>query len=454
MANIDTQVLNSQELDEQDGEERRQSLVDFKMVTFSLGGKDYGIDIMRVKEIAKFAQFTYVPNTAPFVRVVYNLRGDIISVIDLRLMFNLPAEQREEGHPENGLILRLETNMIGVVVDQIDKVVGIASSQVQPPHPIFGDINVKYISGVAEHEGRLYIILDVDRIFSRESDEEESIAQRSFDAARRPRVQEAASPSPTDEPRSSGTDERAIQRDFVTQGLATFAGFHVTPVNVDWFDRRMDEWRAERQASGKDVQLIDEDDARAFLGTFHSRYAGRFWQADYVTELLSLLPEPAGNVIQVWNPGCGEGYGSYSIAAALLKRYPDRQVKVWAGDKDLMKISTAPNLVFSRSDVPEEWQDLLVDGKNGPTFNAAVKDAILFEFSDVLNSAGMPKMDVIVARDLLSLHGEAEQRKVIETFEETLKPGGALVLGDNERVFDGAAWEEITGDSLTVYRRR
>ena len=119
-----------------------------------------------------------------------------------------------------------------------------------------------------------------------------------------------------------------------------------------------------------------------------------------------------------------------------------------------MKISTAPNLVFSRSDVPEEWQDLLVDGKNGPTFNAAVKDAILFEFSDVLNSAGMPKMDVIVARDLLSLHGEAEQRKVIETFEETLKPGGALVLGDNERVFDGAAWEEITGDSLTVYRRR
>ncbi|HKK48130.1 MAG TPA: CheR family methyltransferase, partial [Alkalispirochaeta sp.] len=79
---------------------------------------------------------------------------------------------------------------------------------------------------------------------------------------------------------------------------------------------------------------------------------------------------------------------------------------------------------------------------------------VLFEFSDVLNTAGMPKMDYVVARDLLSMHSEADQRKILDTFEETLKPGGALLLGDNERVIDGDAWEEITGDSLTVYRRR
>ena len=55
--------------------------VDYKMVTFSLAGKEYGIDIMNVKEIAKAGRFTYVPNAAPFVRGVYNLRGEIISVI-------------------------------------------------------------------------------------------------------------------------------------------------------------------------------------------------------------------------------------------------------------------------------------------------------------------------------------------------------------------------------------
>ena len=68
--------------------------VDFKMVTFSLAGKEYGIDIMSVKEIAKAGRFTYVPNAAPFVRGVYNLRGDIISVIDLRIFFHLPAERK------------------------------------------------------------------------------------------------------------------------------------------------------------------------------------------------------------------------------------------------------------------------------------------------------------------------------------------------------------------------
>ena len=65
-------------------QKERVSIVDFKMVTFSLAGKDYAIDIMKVKEIAKAGHFTYVPNTLPFVLGVYNLRGDIIPIIDLR----------------------------------------------------------------------------------------------------------------------------------------------------------------------------------------------------------------------------------------------------------------------------------------------------------------------------------------------------------------------------------
>ena len=70
------------------------SVIDFKMITFSLAEKDYAIDIMKVKEIAKANNFTYVPNTAPFVLGVYNLRGDIIPIIDLRIFFNIPIKQR------------------------------------------------------------------------------------------------------------------------------------------------------------------------------------------------------------------------------------------------------------------------------------------------------------------------------------------------------------------------
>ena len=117
-------------------QKERVSIVDFKMVTFSLAGKDYAIDIMKVKEIAKAGHFTYVPNTLPFVLGVYNLRGDIIPIIDLRRFFNIEVPEREKDALENMLIVSVEDQPFGVVVDVIDKVVGIQESSIQPPHPL------------------------------------------------------------------------------------------------------------------------------------------------------------------------------------------------------------------------------------------------------------------------------------------------------------------------------
>jgi len=98
--------------------------VDFKMVTFSLAGKEYGVDIMNVKEIAKADKFTYVPNAASYVRGVYNLRGDIIPIVDLRQFFHLTVEPRKD-NLENMLILHINEQVYGTIVDKIDKGVGI-----------------------------------------------------------------------------------------------------------------------------------------------------------------------------------------------------------------------------------------------------------------------------------------------------------------------------------------
>ena len=76
---------------------KKNAVADYSMVAFSLAGKDYAIDIMKVKERAKAGNFTYVPNSLPFVLGVYNLRGDIIPVIDLRLFFNIDIPPREDG---------------------------------------------------------------------------------------------------------------------------------------------------------------------------------------------------------------------------------------------------------------------------------------------------------------------------------------------------------------------
>ena len=159
---------------EQSSEEKEKNIatVDFKMVTFSLSGKDYAIDIMSVKEIAKAGRFTYVPNTAPFVLGVYNLRGEIIPIIDLRLFFNIEVEERDDNQIENMIIVSIDDNVFGIVVDGIDKVVGIQKSTIQPPHPLFGDINIKYISGVVECENHLYVLLDIGRIFTNKTKDE------------------------------------------------------------------------------------------------------------------------------------------------------------------------------------------------------------------------------------------------------------------------------------------
>ncbi|MFI3257007.1 MAG: chemotaxis protein CheW, partial [Spirochaetales bacterium] len=143
--------------------------IDFKMVAFSLGGKDYAIDILKVKEIAKADRFTYVPNTSPFVIGVYNLRGEIIPIIDLRIFFNIPYDDCAENNFENMIIVGFGEQKYATIVDSIERVVGIDSASVQPPHPLFSDINIKYIYGIVENEDRMYILLDIERIFGANS---------------------------------------------------------------------------------------------------------------------------------------------------------------------------------------------------------------------------------------------------------------------------------------------
>jgi len=429
--------------------------VDYKMVTFSLGGKDYGINILKVKEIAKFTTFTYVPNAPPFVSGVYNLRGDIISIIDLRVMFNLPAQRKAEGSAEDGLILRLDELMIGVVVDSIDKVVGIVSSRIQPPHPIFGDVNIKYISGVVEKDGRLYIILDVDRIFAKD----ESSAQKteSLPAAVSAEPSEIGDDREGLEPPSRqaavGKNEEQLDLDFIRESLVTFRAFYPDGIAESWLNRRYPEWRAERNKLGLDVQLTGEDDSDEFLRTFFSPYSGRFWGEDYVEGVKALLTQEMPKNISVWNPGCGKGYETYSLATILRMRYPDHILKIWAGDNDLLSISTAPNLVFGADTVPTVYEPYLVEAKNGVSFSSEIKDAILFEYHDVTHTNAVPNVDIIMARDLLSFLQPKQQASVLNEFSEKTSTGALLILGQNELVSETLGWQHVGSAVVNAYRR-
>ena len=304
-----------------ENQKERISAVDFKMVTFSLAGKDYAIDIMKVKEIAKAGHFTYVPNTMPFVLGVHNLRGDIISIIDLRRFFNIEVPARSKDSLESMLVVNVEGQLFGVVVDVIDKVVGIQKASIQPPHPLFGDINIKYIYGVVESHDRLYVLLDVDRIFGVRSPtlpekqgagggfagSQQQVASSDTDTAPPVAKRAAAAPAVAKEAPVSDADYA-----FVKDSLQKLKSFHVTNINESWTRHRFEEWVSQR---GKDrSQLVGAQDAEEFLAPFYSSNSGSFWSRDYAENIFKVLPENGAKQICVWNPGCGKGYEAYSLA--------------------------------------------------------------------------------------------------------------------------------------------
>ena len=441
---MDNLAMEQQEVLE---EKKSVANVDFRMVTFTLAGRDYAIDIMKVKEISKDNKFTYVPNAAPFVVGVYNLRGDIISVIDLRIFFNqnnMPQRGMDQKNLENMIILRLEDHTIAVIVDTIDKVVGIPSDSIQPPHPLFGDINVKYISGIVESDKKLYVILDVERIFN--SEETDVSEQVSVPVA--PAVPVMAEPS-------ADASEEELNIKFISESLETFKKMFVTSINVDWVKQRYATWSQDRKSEGKEIQFRNEEDAITFVKPFYSPHTDNLWNMDYIQFFKKILPPSMGSTYYILNGGCGNGLESFSIASVIKKTFPGTLLKILAYDNDLMAISSAPTLNVDREFVPEFYKDMLVESVSGKwQFNDAVKNSIIFEYHDLVNEANLPALDMVVMRDILSLLPSESQSYVLKLIMENLKPGGVLLIGKNEVIDANLGFDETMVDGIRVYLKK
>lgn len=423
-------------IDENRENAEKIAIIDFKMVAFSLAGKDYAIDIMQVKEIAKDGRFTYVPNTSPFVLGVYNLRGDIIPIIDLRIFFNIPTPKKSVDALESLIFIHVEDQTFGIVVDDVDKVLGISKSSIQPPHPIFGDINIKYIHGVVENQGRLYILLDVERIFGvrvREEEKEEALE-----------VEEA-----TTKPLEKKVSRDELDVSFIRDALAPLAKFYVSAVNEDWISERFRQWRSMR--SHEEIQLASLEDAEQYLQPFYSPDTGIIWGDELMDAFIASLPDNQAKQIHVWNVGCGKGYESYSLAIALRERYPNNRIRIYANDSDLLSISNAPML--SLPEVPEtsRYRKHMVQGVGGFwTFKEEIREMILFEYHDCNHQNNVPNMDIIVSRDVLSYLNPKQQMTLIQDFSEKLKDNGLVFLGKNEAMPHNSGWlRHVNGDIIS-----
>ncbi len=444
------------------------SYVDFKMVTFSLAEKDYAIDIMYVKEIAKAGRFTYVPNTLPFVLGVYNLRGEIIPILDLRLFFNIEVQKRDEKKLENLLILTLDDQTFGLVVDKIDKVVGVQKSSIQPPHPLFADINIKYISGVVENNNRLYVLLDILRIFGSKDNGEakEAAAEQMAKNASMPagaqmnrsqpdaRAASASKPAAQSAPSSTARKEEPANLDikFIAESLKSYKNFDMSQINEEWVKRRYADWASERGASK--TQLQSAEDADAYLSTFYSSFTGTWWSKDYADIIKSLLPDNNAKQIVVWNPGCGSGIETYCLACVLKSRYPEAKIRIYAQDVDLLGVSNA-SLLSVPASLEGTWLSPYLSKKaNGEnTFNQEIKDSIMFEYHDCKNTNVLPMLDVIFARDFLSFIDTKSQENILSEFFEKMKGNAIAIVGENETIPMAYGFGETSKGAVTAYTK-
>jgi purine-binding chemotaxis protein CheW len=133
-------------------------------LTFWLNEQEYGLDLLRVREIRGFTAITAIPNMPSHIKGVMNLRGTVLPVVDLRLKFGMP----EKPYTKFTVIIIAKSGEknIGLVVDSVSDVLSLPAHQISPP-PDFGiAVDRNFILGLLKASDRLSILLDLDKLLS------------------------------------------------------------------------------------------------------------------------------------------------------------------------------------------------------------------------------------------------------------------------------------------------
>lgn len=143
-----------------------------QLVSFMLADEEYGVEVLKVREIIRMPTITKMPNVPQHVEGIINLRGKVIPIISMRRRFGLM--ENENNSQTRIIIMDVVGSLTGFIVDAVSEVIRIHSSEIQPPPSMVlsGGISQEFITGVFNHAERLLIIMDIDRMFS--EDERES----------------------------------------------------------------------------------------------------------------------------------------------------------------------------------------------------------------------------------------------------------------------------------------
>lgn len=137
-------------------------------LTFFVGGEEYAVNILKVKEIIEFDTVTTVPNTAPWIRGVTNLRGNVVPVIDLAVKFGLPASTVSKF----SCIVITEVSYdgekltMGVMADTVNQVLDFQEHEIETPPPFGTRLKIEFLLGMGKIGKKFCLILDIDKVLS------------------------------------------------------------------------------------------------------------------------------------------------------------------------------------------------------------------------------------------------------------------------------------------------
>jgi purine-binding chemotaxis protein CheW len=139
-----------------------------QLVTFQLGEELYGINIMDVKEIVRVQDIRAIPNAPGYVEGIFNLRSEIIPIVNLHKRFHLKrmAVSEDDELLSGFIILDIDDMKLGIIIDRVSRVVTIEREDIQPPPQMLSGIGAEYITGVVRQEQGYLIILNIRDLFN------------------------------------------------------------------------------------------------------------------------------------------------------------------------------------------------------------------------------------------------------------------------------------------------
>ena len=406
---------------------------DIKIVSFMLGQQYYAIDIMAVKEIINASKFTRIPNALDFVMGVLNIRGEIIPIIYLGKMFHL-SEAEKVDEDNQIIVIKIDNLVIGLVVDKISQVIPLQKSDIQPPSPLLGGINERYIDGVAEINSRLYVILDIEYIFSdKEKTRSSALVQ------------------------GRGINEQVFI--FFCNQIETLANVHVNDFNREGFVRIYTEYA--KALGGAEMPQLDSNTAQTLTSGVISQYTQSLWDRPYIdyfsNTVFKELQKYIKDEIKVLDIGCGSGHEAFTVYFMLSQHFNNTHITMTAADTNLNAVQSALNFEVNDDDMPSWINADSYFVKLGSTYRIKqeIFEAIAFEFHNAVNMASyQEQFDLVVARDLSLFTSNDEYKTFLEGVSTKIVSGGVLVIGDNEIISDLPGFDKIDNENIHIFRKK